>query len=177
MCRACLRTNESTAQVASGGVTWRQAVSPQQQVASGGVTKAASGSQRHDIPNLCQHIVPGMPSHRVAPHSATQEAHGSTWPAVHVARGGRVDGRVGSVNARHARRATSGADDRQRGVSVIAVGRLKPTRVGAVEVPLPCDLQDFAPREIVPRHDAHVVQRLIAQASACSETACSSQLP
>ena len=41
MCRACLRTNESTAQVASGGVTWRQAVSPQQQVASGGVTKAA----------------------------------------------------------------------------------------------------------------------------------------
>ena len=49
---------------------------------------------------------------------------------MHVARGGRVDGRVGSVNARHARRATSGADDRQRGVSVIAVGRLKLSSVG-----------------------------------------------
>ena len=39
------------------------------------------------------------------------------------------------------------------------------TRVGAVEVPLPRELQDVAPREVVPRHDARVVQRLIAQAS------------
>ena len=96
-------------------------------VASGGVTTAAGGVRRcHQ--SRCQVWFPR--ACRLDRWSAAQEAHGSTWPAVHVARGGRVDGRVGSVNARHARRATSGADDRQRGVSVIAVGRLKLSSAG-----------------------------------------------